>query len=173
MRSMPEEHIIDIIVDMVYNSISFPYLNFINKFKCKDRIILISPDYNDKIILLKSIIKYYSDHTDKYDFLIDNHIQELVESYNKINMITIKNNDIPFNDILLYKADDKNLWTFYNINFISEKHIIKIEENYKSKEPLPVDILDQIKIQMFIFASLFIDMNELLIYLFKKYLIEE
>lgn len=173
MRSLPDDYIVNMITDMIYNSISFPYTNFINMIRYNNISILKAPSYEDKLLLLRSIIVYFSIYTDKYDFLIENHIKALTKVYNDFNMTTINYEEIPFNDILFIKTEDRNLWHMYDIIFIPEKIILDIEDKFKNKTKLSSEILNLIKIQMFIFTSVWIDMDELLIYLFKYHTKEE
>lgn len=168
MRSLPEEYIVYMITDMVYNSVSFPYLNFINMLRCENNTILIAPSYKDKVILLKAIIEYFKIYLSEYD-IVNNLIPKIVEEYDKINMTYIQGYvHIPFNDILFFKTDIEELWHMYNINYLSETIVKIIKESYKMKVNLSKEIKDKIKIQMFIFASLYIDMDELLVYLYKQ-----
>lgn len=168
MRSLPEDYLVSMIIDMIYKSVSFPYTNFINMIKCKNKTILFGPSNRDKIILMRAIIGYSSLYIDNYfNLLIDDNIDKLVRVYNDHNITSINYNTIPFDNLLLYKVDDNKLWHLYDINFLDKCTISVIENSYKDRTILPENILTLVKIQMFIFASVYINMDELLIYLYK------
>lgn len=167
MRSLPDDYLVLMIVEMIHNSLSFPYTKFINMLKCGNTSILIAPSIKDKNILLRAIIDYLTVYTNISNENKDNCIEKLVEVYNQYHMDTIKYNTIPFIDLLCLNTQSIELWYMLNINFINKSTIKEIKLSYKNKTQLPEDIINLIKLQMFIFASVYIDMDELLVYLYK------
>lgn len=172
MRSIPNEYLIQMITDLIYKSDTFVYTKFINSIRCGDTTILMAPSMEDKQLLIKVVIEYLNMYTDKLECIYENNIKALVELYNEYNMTTINYESIPFIDILLLRSEDRDLWHMYKVEILGQKNIELIEELYKQKKPLPDSILQLVKIQMFVIASLYLDMDSLLVYLYKHALNE-
>lgn len=169
MRLLPEEQLVSMISELIYNSSNFIYTKFINSIRYDNTTILISPDVKDKKLLLKSIIRYLNFYTNKPSYMCDGIIQVLVKLYNQYNMTTIKYESIPFIDLLLYNITDTDLLHIREVEILSENDIELIQKYYKNKKILPSDILSLLKLQIFIMVSFYLDMDELLICLYNYY----
>lgn len=164
MRSLPIDNITSLMYDSIFNSESLEFLNFININKNYINI-LKSPSQEDKIILL-NVIKKCIDNF-KFD---DNQDKKIFKSvfnvYNKTNLAYTELDDINYYDVLTGKTKVPYLG---NLNFLSKDTINTIDEKIKSESKLSIKDNYLFKTQMFIYASVWFDMDEYLKYLYYLY----
>ena len=166
MRLLDTETLISLLVEMIHDSVTLPFLRFINITRGKNTSILLAPSKEDKLILLQTIISYLSLYTNRIDYLIDDNCKYLTKLYNDLDMFCING--------------DCNIKFFHNLFFINEyieqykplydanicDKVFDILECFKNKTPLSEKLSSWYRIQMFIFASFWMDMDQLLIYLY-------
>lgn len=165
MRMLDHESLISTIVQMIHDSVSLPFLNFVNIIEDKNISVLVAPSTEDKLILLQAILTYldlYTDISSTDDVCIN-----MVELYNNCNLSYIYGNTLQFNKVFTYKAN-KDLWYLYKANFCDKSVVNRIEKCFNKKTKISEEDAVWYKIQMFAFASLWMDMNQLLLYIYNN-----
>lgn len=167
MRLLDTETLVSLLVEMIHDSVTLPFLKFINITKGENISILLAPSKEDKLILLQTIISYLSLYTDRIDYVIDDNCKLLTKLYNNFNMFCINGDcDLKFfNDLFFVNTYNEEYMSLYDAH-ICESKADDIMYCFKNNLQLSSELLSWYRIQLFIFASFWIDMDELLIYLY-------
>ena len=163
MRSLPEESLISLIFDSIFRSNRMIYLYKINK-KTNRITILVSPSKEDKVILLNAITIALNKVFDNKEVL--NIVKSISEIYNDSHIKYIESDDINFYDVFISSGESLGL---EKLSFLSEPCLERIDNALKNNIPLNNTDSILFKIQMFIYASVWLDMDDYLEYLYYLY----
>lgn len=160
-----KEVLIDSLSDMILNA-KFNAFNYINKIGTDSLKIFQSPSLDDKMILLNTIItSLYNISAYPQDKLDDIAIN-ILKVYNKTNLSYVKDSDYTFynilnkNEILLENENIRKIiekLTFDDNIFELLNRLSKSNDNEKF-----IKQYNLTKIQIFTFASVFINIDRLL-----------
>lgn len=127
--------------------------------------ILVAPSTEDKLILIDAIkmclTKVYEDNKG-----IEKLIHDIVDIYNKSYLMYTNLDNINYYDIFVRVGIPLGL---NNLSFLSEYSVATIIDKLRTKTKLTDIELIEFKIQMFIYASVWFDMDKYLKYLYYLY----
>lgn len=152
--------------EMIHDSDKVLYTG-LNSVGTNQMKVYQSPSLDDKMILLNTIMTYLSEYCNLEEEKLHNIAENIIGIYNKINISYTM--DTSYSGFLLL-AKDTTLLKVKTMRKIAEKltflnqELINILINSGNTKPVQdlteVDI-NLMKIQLFTFASVFIDMNDL------------
>lgn len=160
---MPSDTIVNLIFSSIYSAQSLKFLDFVN-INSQELNMLVTPATNDKIILINSIKECLSLVFD--DAAISNIIKTIIDVYNETPVLKYTElDDINFYSVLTNKTDivPKKL------TFLPEHCVANIINALQTNKSLPENEFYLFKVQMFIYASLWFDMDGYLKYLYHLY----
>lgn len=169
---MPKDDLINYIVDSIHN-FDINYEDFINYYNLSDDLMVLkSPSNDDKILLLETISTYFN----KYRYVLkdrislDGYLSVLSEVYNE-HCIGYMNHKISFYNLLTFSEEEYvyRLGYLYNINLLRENEVNIIIDNHEKGTIMPEYLYRLVNLQLFIFASVWIDMDKLLLYLYNEF----
>lgn len=164
MRSLPSDTLSTLIFDSIWNSESIQFLNVVNVKKGRVNI-LITPSDEDKIILINAIEMCLSKlKLNNVD--IESIIQHIICIYNTSQLKYIDSKEINFYDVFKSFGSNLNLNT---LSFLSTDCVATIDSCLKNKSDFSEDNLKLFRVQMFIYASIWFDMDKYLKYLYYLY----
>lgn len=168
MRSLPTNDLIVMIIGLIKESISLPFMEFITTNEVNDMSILVAPEQKDKIILVNVIGNYLLQYTNLPKERIDKIIAKLIAVYNENNFVCLYNSHLYSIGILFKKIQLKYI---DDINFISEdeKLLNRIKYALTNKKQLSEEDFDLLRIQIFMLASVWLNMDEFLKYIYYYY----
>ena len=158
----------DILTKLIATSIQdrSEFLNCVN-IKKGALNLLVAPSQNDKIILinvLKILLDTLTDYRPKNTFRI---IDKVIDVYNKTDLEYTFLNDINFYNILTGELEVKYV---NELNIFHEKTTAKFIDAIQNNKTVSEDDFYLFKIQMFMYASVWFDMDKYLEYLYYNYL---
>lgn len=161
MRSLPEESLANLIADSILNFESFYFTEMINIRNGRINV-LVSPSKKDKVLLLNAISILLSMKTNNTNF-IDKTLELISEEFNKSNIKYIKDDDINFYNVFATHGASLGL---EKLSFTITRRTL---DCIRSKKPLKLEDSINLRIQLFVYASVWFDMDRYLKYLYYLY----
>ena len=164
MRSLPSDNLSALIFDSIWNHSSLHFLNVVNIKKGRVNL-LVTPSTEDKIILINAIVMCLS-KLGLNNMEIKYIVQAILNVYNTSALKYIESNDINFYDVYKSSGDILNL---KDLTFLTTNCVATIDNWLECASQIPEEDLRLFKVQMFIYASVWFDMDEYLKYLYYLY----
>lgn len=161
MRSLPEESLANLIADSILNFESFYFTEMINIRNGRINV-LVSPSKKDKVLLLNAISILLSMKTNNTNF-IDKTLELISEEFNKSNIKYIKDDDINFYNVFATHGTSLGL---EKLSFTITRRTLDCIRN---KKPLKLEDSINLRIQLFVYVSVWFDMDRYLKYLYYLY----
>lgn len=160
---MSIDSLANLIFSSIYTSVSLPFLKFVNIRKGNVNV-LISPFVDDKMILINTIKECLSLVLD--DVSITNIIKNIIDVYKTTAFEYTELDDINF-----YETLNGNMSDLIpdSLTILSDHCVAKIINALKAGKQLSEEEFYMFKVQMFIYASLWLDMDGYLKYLYYLY----
>lgn len=164
MRELPENTISLLISDSIFNTNITDFVEFLNIKEYTNIKLLKAPSINDKCILINAISISL-----KKIGIDDNYFKYLIPSITKVYSelhLEYTEDDITYSSYLGVKT--KRIVP-ENLKFISKNCVATIGKSLDSGSEIPTTELDITKLQLFVFAATWIDVDEYLKYLYYLY----
>lgn len=167
MRWLPDDKISTLIADSVIKSEGvLEFLDSINETKWDFGCILTAPSKKDKIILLQAIKIMLSYLTSNNKF-ISNRLKAICDIYNVSNIKFIDDDHVNAHKLFITHGQYLNL---EEISFLDKDSVATINELSKKGLLHENERLEMLySIQLFIYASVWFDMDDYLEYLYYLY----
>ena len=166
MRSLSDKTLSTLIADSIINNDSFDFLDSINEKELATGCILTAPSASDKIILLNAIniILHHLIDNDKY---ISSILKSISEVYNESNIKYIYDSHVDTYKLFITQGKYLNL---EKISIIDKNSVATINDLFihgtlYEHENTKIAM----HVQLFIYASVWFDMDEYLEYLYYLY----
>lgn len=163
MRSLPHDSIVSLIIDSIFSFNDLKFLNVVNMVHLNNINLLVTPSLGDQYILIDAIIaclrKINIANKD-----IERIIDGVIDRYNNTTLNRINSNDLNFYNLLSKQEEVKDITFLSTFCVATIQH--KLNDDYRL---LTNEELYMFKVQMFVYAAIWFDMDEYLKYLYYLY----
>lgn len=159
------DSIINILHEMIFSYKNINYINYTSSMENDLISIYYSPEIKDRMILLNTIITCL----DAYNYSNDKLMQitkNIIDVYSNTNIIYLENAKYDIKNILTHDEalfKNENIKTIINkLTFLDDAMMNKIIDHYTNGIKLTDEEYILFELQVFTFASVFMDMDKLL-----------